>query len=76
MWTHKIYCQKLSIIVPDKWIKIIEILRHIFSKCVYIFLQNLEWQFVHQTNGIQVETNQAEPLPLTWMEIWEKQNRT
>ncbi len=47
MQNYKIYCQKLSVIVPDKRIKIIEILWRIFSELVYIFLQNLEWQFVH-----------------------------
>ncbi len=48
MRSYKIYCQKLSVIVPYKRIKIIEILWHIFGKFIYIFLQNLEWQFVHQ----------------------------
>ncbi len=43
MQSYKIYCQKLSVIVPDKWIKIIEILWHIFSEFIYIFLQKLEW---------------------------------
>ncbi len=57
-------------------IKITEILWHIFSEFIYIFLQNFEWQFAHQTGGIQVRTNHAEPLLLLWMEIWEKQNRT
>ncbi len=35
--SYKIYRQKLSVIVPDKWIKIIEILWHI-CKFNYIFL--------------------------------------
>ncbi len=51
MQSYKIYCQKSSVIAPDKRIKIIEILWHIFSEFIYIFLQNLEWQFVHQTGG-------------------------
>ncbi len=58
MQSYKIYRQKLSLIVSDKRIKIIKILLHIFSEFVYIFLQNLEWQFVHQTGGIQVGANQ------------------
>ncbi len=61
MQSYKIYCQKSS----DKRIKIIEILWHIFREFIHIFLQNLEWQFVHQTGGIQVEMNQTEPLLLT-----------
>ncbi len=44
MQSYKIYFQKLSIILPDKRYKIIEILWHIFSKFIYIFLENLEWQ--------------------------------
>ncbi len=67
MQSYKIDCKKLPVIVPDKWIKIIEILWHIFSQVVYIFLQNLEWQFVHQIGGIQVKANQAEPLSLTFV---------
>ncbi len=59
MQIYKIYCQKSSVIVPYKPIKINEILWHIFSEFIYIFLQNLEWQFVHQTDGIQVGANQA-----------------
>ncbi len=47
MQSYKMYSQKSSVIVPDKRIKIIEILWHIFSKFNYTFLQNLEWQFVH-----------------------------
>ncbi len=62
MQSYKIYRQKSSVIVPDKQIKIIEILWHTFSEFVYIFLQNLEWQFVHQSGGIRVGPNQAEPL--------------
>ncbi len=42
MQSYKIYCQKSSIIVPDKRIKVIEILLHFFSEFIYIFLQNLE----------------------------------
>ncbi len=68
MQSYKIYCQKSSVIVPDKLIKIIEILWHIFSEFIYIFLQNLEWQLVHQTGGIQVGANQAEPLSLTFVD--------
>ncbi len=68
MQSYKIYSQKLSVIVPDKRIKITEILWHIFSEFVYIFLQNLEWQFVHQTGGIQVEANQDEPISLTFVD--------
>ncbi len=67
MQSYKIYCQKSSIIVPDKKIKIIEILWHIFSKLIHILLQNLDWQFVHQTGGIPVGVNQAEPLSLTFL---------
>ncbi len=67
MRSYKIYCQKSSI-VPDKLIKIIEILWHITSEFIYIFLENLEWQFVHQTGGIQVGANQAEPLSLTFVD--------
>ncbi len=37
MQSYEIYGQKLSLIVPDERIKIIEILWHIFSKL------NLEW---------------------------------
>ncbi len=77
MQSYKIYRLKLSIIVPDKRIKIIEILWHIFSEFIYIFLQNLERQFVHQTGGIQVEANQTETLSLTFVDgNWEKQNKT
>ncbi len=68
MQSYKIYCQKSSVIVPDKWIKITEILWHIFNEYIYIFLQNLEWQFVHQTGGIQVGANQAEPISLTFVD--------
>ncbi len=68
MQSYKIYCQKSSVIVPDKRIKIIEILWYIFSEFIYIFLQNLEWQFAYQTNCIQFVTNQAEPLPLTFLD--------
>ncbi len=67
MQSYKIYCQKLSAIVPEKGIKIIEILWHIFDKLIYISLQNLEWQFVHQTGGIHVGANQAEPLSLIFV---------
>ncbi len=67
MQSYKSYCQKSFVIVPDKRIKIIEILWHIFGEFIYIFLQNLEWQFVHQTGGIQVGTNQVEPLSLTFV---------
>ncbi len=65
MQSYKLYCQKSSVIVPDKQIKIIKILLHIFSEFIYIFLQNLEWQFVRQTGGIQVGANWAEPFSLT-----------
>ncbi len=68
MQSYKIYYQKLSVIVSDKWIKIVEILWHIFSEFIYIFLQNLEWQFVHQTDGIQVGANQTELLSLTFVD--------
>ncbi len=68
MQSYKIYCQKLSVIVPDERIKIIEILWHLFSEFIYIFLQNLEWQFVHQTGGIQVWANQAELLLHTFVD--------
>ncbi len=68
MQSYKIYCQKFSIIVPDKRIKIINILWHIFNEFIYIFLQNLEWQFVHQTGGIQIGANPAEPLSLTFVD--------
>ncbi len=68
MLSYKIYCQKSSVIVPNKRTQIIEILWHIFSEFIYIFLQNLEWQFVHQTGGIQVGANQAEPLSLTFVD--------
>ncbi len=57
MQSYKIYCQKLSVIEPDKRIKIVEILWHILSNFVYIFLQNLESQIVNQTGGIQVGAN-------------------
>ncbi len=77
MQSYKIYYQKSSVIVPNKRIKIIEIFWHIFSKFIYNFLQNIEWQYVHQAGGIQVGANQAEPFHLLlWMEIWEKQNST
>ncbi len=77
MRSYKIYCQKSFVVVLDKWIKIIEILWHIFNEFIYIFLQNLEWQFVHQTVGILVGANQVEPFHLLLgMKIWEKQNRT
>ncbi len=68
MQNYKIYYQRLSMIVPDKRNKIIKILWHIFGEFIYIFLQNLEWQFVHQTGGIQVGENQAEPLSLTFVD--------
>ncbi len=68
MQRYKIYCQKPYVIVPDKWIKITEILWHIFSKFIFIFLQNFEWQFVHQTGGIRIGANQAEPLSLTFVD--------
>ncbi len=68
MQSYKIYCQKSSVIVPDKWIRIIEILWHIISGSIYIFLQNLEWQFVHQTGGLHVGANQAEPFSLTFVD--------
>ncbi len=68
MQTYKIYCQKSSVIVPDKRIKIIEILWHIFGKFIYIFFQNLKWQFVHLTGGIQIGANQAEPLSVTFVD--------
>ncbi len=68
MESYKIYCQKLSVIVPDKPIKIIEILWHIFSEFIFVFLQNLEWQFVIQTGGIQVGANQAELLSFTFVD--------
>ncbi len=74
MQSYKIYCKKSPVILPNKLIKIIETLWHIFSKFIYIFLQNLEWQVVHQTGGIQVGANLAEPLSLLLLEIWEKQN--
>ncbi len=77
MLSYKIYCQKSSEIVPDKRIKIIEILWHIFSEFIYILLQNLEWQFVHQIGDPLVGANSTEPLLLTFVdEIWDKQNRT
>ncbi len=38
MQSYKIYCQKSFVIIPDKQIKIIEILWHIFRKFMYIFL--------------------------------------
>ncbi len=41
MQSYKIYCQKLSMIVPKR-IKIIEILWHFFGEFIYMFLQNLE----------------------------------
>ncbi len=66
MQSYNIYCQKSSGIVPDKWIRTIEILWHIFSKFINIFLRNLEWQFVHQTGGIQVRATQPETLSLTF----------
>ncbi len=66
MQSYKIYCQKSSVIVPKKRIKIINILWYIFSEFIYIFFQNLEWQFVHKTGGIQVGVNQAKPLSLTF----------
>ncbi len=68
MKSYKIYFQKSSIIVPDKQIKIIEILWHISSELIYIFIQNLEWQFVHQTGGILVGVIQAEVLSLTFVD--------
>ncbi len=68
MQSYKIYCQKLSVIIPDKWIKIIEILWHIFCELIYIFLQNLDWQFMHQIDGIQVGANQVEHLLLTFVD--------
>ncbi len=75
--SYKIYYQKSSAIIPDKQIKIIETLWHIFSELIYILLQNLKWQFLHQTGGIQVEANQAKPFRLfLWTEIWRKQNIT
>ncbi len=42
MQSYEIYYQKSSVIVPDKRIKIIDILWHILSEFIYIFLQNLE----------------------------------
>ncbi len=66
--SYKIYCQKSFVIVPDKHIKIIEILCHIFGEFIYIFLQNLEWHFVYQTGGIWVGANQTEPLSLTFVD--------
>ncbi len=68
MQSYKIYCQKSSVIVPDKRIKINEILWHICSEFIYIFLQNLEWEFLHLTGGIQGGANQAEPLSLTFVD--------
>ncbi len=68
MQSYKIYCQKSSVIVPDKWNKIIEILWHILSEFIEIFLQYLEWQFLHQTGDMQVWANQAEPLSLTFVD--------
>ncbi len=68
MQSYEIYCQKLFVIVPDKRIKIIEIFWHIFGEFIYILLQNLEWQFVHQTGGIQVSANLAEPLSFTFVD--------
>ncbi len=68
MQSYKIYCQKSSVIVPNKRIKIIEILWHIFREFIYIFLQNLEWPFLHQTGGIQVGANQAKPLSPTFVD--------
>ncbi len=77
MQSYKIYCKKLSVIVPDKRIKIIEILWHIFSEFIYIFLPNLEWKFVHRTGGIQLGRIWLNPLHLLLRtEIWEKHNRT
>ncbi len=67
MQSYKIYYQKSFVIVPDG-IKIIEILWHIFSKFIYLFLPNLEWEFEHQTGGIQIGANQAEPLSLTFVD--------
>ncbi len=66
MQSYEIYCQKSSIIILDKRIKIIETLWHIFSEFIYIFLQTVEWQFVHRTGGIQIRANQAESLSLTF----------
>ncbi len=64
MQSYKIYGQISSVIVSDKrtyW-------NFIFSEFIYIFLQNLEWQFEHQTGGIQVEANQTELLSLTFVD--------
>ncbi len=47
MQSYKLYCQKSFVIAPDIRIKITEISWHIFSEFIYIFLQNLEWQFVY-----------------------------
>ncbi len=60
MKSYKIYCQKSFVIVSDKRIKNIQILWHILSEFINIFLQNLEWQFVHRIGGIQVGANQTE----------------
>ncbi len=68
MQRYKIYCQKSSVIVTDKRIKIIEILWHVFGEFIYIFLQHLEWQLVHQTGGIRIGMNQGEPLSLTFVD--------
>ncbi len=53
MQSYKICRQKSPVIAPDKRIKIIEILWQIFSEFIYIFLQNLELQFMYQTGSIQ-----------------------
>ncbi len=68
MQSYKISCQKSFVIVPDKWIKITEILWHVFGEFIDIFLQNLEWQFVHRIGGIQVGANQVESLSLTFVD--------
>ncbi len=68
MQSYKIYCQKSSVIVLYKCIKIIEILWHIFSEFIYIFFKNLEVQFLHQTDGSRVGANQTEPLSLTFVD--------
>ncbi len=68
MHSYKIYGQKSSVIVPHIRIKIIETLWHIFTEFIYIFLQNLKWQFVHQTRGIQVWGVSGWTLSLTFVD--------
>ncbi len=65
MQSYKIYCQKSFLIVPDKRIKIIGTSS---ANLIYIFLQNLEWRFAHQTGDIQVRANKAEFLSLTFVD--------